>query len=405
MSGPKGAPVKGCAVYLNLDKNMEATIMNQHSKYSFLLTACLCVMGLVLSGNAQSQCDSSAPPVLTCQDITVELDDSGIASVFAAAALYSTEAITYLYQDCAGAYENNPSAFVISVEQSTFTCDDIGEPVAVPLIVLMADGLSGPAECTFNVTVTDPLGLCPVVVEGEGEVLPEGEGEVLPEGEGEILPEGEGEVLPEGEGEVLPEGEGEVLPEGEGEVLPEGEGEVLPEGEGEVLPEGEGEELPEGEGEELPEGEGEEPVEGEGEEPVEGEGEEPVEGEGETPVEGEPECTGEFEVPDVVGETLADATAILNANCFVVGAVTEECSDDIPKGCVISQDPAAGAGAIGLSPVDLVISSGRCACCDGFDPLDPTNLFLGGLALLVLIIASIVLSVGGGGGGFIKLPW
>ena len=331
--------------------------MNQHSKYSFLLTACLCVMGLVLSGNAQSQCDSSAPPVLTCQDITVELDDSGIASVFAAAALYSTEAITYLYQDCAGAYENNPSAFVISVEQSTFTCDDIGEPVAVPLIVLMADGLSGPAECTFNVTVTDPLGLCPVVVEGEGEVLPEGEGEVLPEGEGEILPEGEGEVLPEGEGEELPEGEGEELPEGEGE------------------------------------------------EPVEGEGEEPVEGEGETPVEGEPECTGEFEVPDVVGETLADATAILNANCFVVGAVTEECSDDIPKGCVISQDPAAGAVAIGLSPVDLVISSGRCACCDGFDPLDPTNLFLGGLALLVLIIASIVLSVGGGGGGFIKLPW
>ena len=40
-------------------------------------------------------------------------------------------------------------------------------------------------------------------------------------------------------------------------------------------------------------------------------------------------------------------------------------------------------------------------CCDGFNILDPANLFLGALALLALIIASLFL----GGGDLTVKPW
>ena len=183
---------------------------------------------------ALAQCAPDlTPPTIACTDITVELDATGVASLFSATALYSTAAITSIYDRCSGGtgyYPDNEAYFTIVAIPSQFDCDDLDAPATVDITVF--DQAGNTATCVSTVTVTDPLGAC-VVIEGEGEMLPEGEGEVLPEGEGEVLPEGEGEVLPEGEGEVLPEGEGEVLPEGEGEVLPEGEGEVLPEGEGE----------------------------------------------------------------------------------------------------------------------------------------------------------------------------
>ena len=215
----------------------------------FTLAACLLAVLAFGSGAAMAQCAPDlSPPEISCTDITVELDLSGAASLFSASALYSSAAITSIYDFCSGGtgyYPDNEEYFTIQASQAAFTCDDLDGPVAVTITV--SDKAGNSASCASTVTVLDPLDACLIVVEGEGEVLPEGEGEVLPEGEGEVLPEGEGEVLPEGEGEVVVEGEGEVLPEGEGEVLPEGEGEVVVEGEGEVVVEGEGEVVIEGE--------------------------------------------------------------------------------------------------------------------------------------------------------------
>ncbi|MBN1788166.1 MAG: PASTA domain-containing protein [Sedimentisphaerales bacterium] len=64
-------------------------------------------------------------------------------------------------------------------------------------------------------------------------------------------------------------------------------------------------------------------------------------------------------VPDVVGQTQADAnTAIISAG-LVVGTITTQCNDTIPAGQVISQDPNAGSSASSGSAVDLVVSTGQ----------------------------------------------
>ncbi len=64
------------------------------------------------------------------------------------------------------------------------------------------------------------------------------------------------------------------------------------------------------------------------------------------------------EVPNVVGMAQADAeTAITDAG-LTVGTITEEYSDTVPEGDVISQDPVGGALVAPGSSVDLVVSKG-----------------------------------------------
>jgi len=65
-------------------------------------------------------------------------------------------------------------------------------------------------------------------------------------------------------------------------------------------------------------------------------------------------------VPDVVGLTQSAAEAAITAAGLVVGQVTEVCSDSVPAGSVISQNPVAGASVQPGSAVDLVISTGPC---------------------------------------------
>ena len=66
-------------------------------------------------------------------------------------------------------------------------------------------------------------------------------------------------------------------------------------------------------------------------------------------------------VPNVVGQTQgAAATAITGAN-LIVGTVTQQCSNSVPAGSVISQNPLAGSPALPGSAVDLVISTGPCS--------------------------------------------
>ncbi len=72
-------------------------------------------------------------------------------------------------------------------------------------------------------------------------------------------------------------------------------------------------------------------------------------------------CPPNATVPNVVRTELGTAQAMIGADGLAVGAVTEQFSDTIPAGQVISQVPAAGASVAPGSAVSLVVSerSGR----------------------------------------------
>ena len=62
-------------------------------------------------------------------------------------------------------------------------------------------------------------------------------------------------------------------------------------------------------------------------------------------------------VPDVVGQTAADAQAALEGEGFVV-TTTEQPSDDIEEGLVISTNPVAGTEVAPGTTVDMAVSTG-----------------------------------------------
>src|SRR6202047_2694740 len=63
-------------------------------------------------------------------------------------------------------------------------------------------------------------------------------------------------------------------------------------------------------------------------------------------------------VPNVEGLTQAAATTAITAAKLMVGTVTQQTSNTVAAGNVISQDPASGNSVAQGSPVNLVISSG-----------------------------------------------
>src|SRR6202011_5379022 len=63
-------------------------------------------------------------------------------------------------------------------------------------------------------------------------------------------------------------------------------------------------------------------------------------------------------VPNVEGLTQAAATTAISAAKLTVGAVTQQTSNTVATGKVISQDPASGSSVAQGSPVNLVISAG-----------------------------------------------
>ncbi|OQC06310.1 MAG: Dictyostelium (slime mold) repeat protein [Candidatus Hydrogenedentes bacterium ADurb.Bin101] len=97
-------------------------------------------------------------------------------------------------------------------------------------------------------------------------------------------------------------------------------------------------------------------------------------------------------VPDLANMPLEDAIVAIEAAGLTVGTISYECSDDVPEDCVISHEPAVGATVPTGTPVDLLVSSGDCPCCAGFEFLTWSNLFLGALALLVLVVTGLLLS-------------
>jgi beta-lactam-binding protein with PASTA domain len=85
-------------------------------------------------------------------------------------------------------------------------------------------------------------------------------------------------------------------------------------------------------------------------------------------------------VPNVVGQTLADAEAILTTVGFVTGTVTTGTSGSIPIGSIISQSPTAGTFEAPGTSVDLVESEG------------PVTLLVPDLTNLSLLIATELLN-------------
>ena len=68
--------------------------------------------------------------------------------------------------------------------------------------------------------------------------------------------------------------------------------------------------------------------------------------------------TEKVSVPDVTGKSQSEATSALTKLGFAIGTVTQESSDKVSEGNVISTDPAAGSEAAKGSTINIVVSKG-----------------------------------------------
>ena len=75
-------------------------------------------------------------------------------------------------------------------------------------------------------------------------------------------------------------------------------------------------------------------------------------------VSGGPEPAENITVPDVVGESQSTAESMITNTGLEVGMVTEEYSNTVSDGYVISQYPAAGESVLVGSSIDIVVSKG-----------------------------------------------
>ncbi|HOK10616.1 MAG TPA: PASTA domain-containing protein, partial [Candidatus Hydrogenedens sp.] len=65
-------------------------------------------------------------------------------------------------------------------------------------------------------------------------------------------------------------------------------------------------------------------------------------------------------VPNVVGMAQNSAEDAIVGAGLTVGLITQECSDTVPSGDVISQDPLSGQQVLPGTAVNLVVSTGLC---------------------------------------------
>lgn len=71
-------------------------------------------------------------------------------------------------------------------------------------------------------------------------------------------------------------------------------------------------------------------------------------------------CAVGITVPEVTGKTESEATAGITSAGLTGGAITQQCSNSIASGKVISQNPSAGIPVNAGSAVGLVVSTGTC---------------------------------------------
>ncbi|KPK81499.1 MAG: hypothetical protein AMS27_15395, partial [Bacteroides sp. SM23_62_1] len=99
------------------------------------------------SGNTDSciavvTVEDNVDPVVTCQDITVQLDAGGNATIT------PEDVLNTLIDNC-----TDSASIGLSLDISTFDCTDLGSPVTVTLTA--DDGNGNTAQCTADVTVED----------------------------------------------------------------------------------------------------------------------------------------------------------------------------------------------------------------------------------------------------------
>lgn len=66
------------------------------------------------------------------------------------------------------------------------------------------------------------------------------------------------------------------------------------------------------------------------------------------------------EVPDVVGMTQSNASSMITGAGLTVGTISQQCSDTVLTGNVISQNPAGGMQVPPGSAMNLIVSTGPC---------------------------------------------
>lgn len=86
-------------------------------------------------------------------------------------------------------------------------------------------------------------------------------------------------------------------------------------------------------------------------------------------------------VPNVTGQTQAQASTAISSAGLVLGTVTQQVSSTVPSGSVISQSPDAGVNVAGGVAVNLVVSSGS-GNSGGGGSMEPFTL----VALLTLLV-------------------
>ncbi len=87
-------------------------------------------------------------PMAVCQDITVNLDATGNATITTADIDNGSN------DNCTAAAD-----LMLSLDRTTFNCDDLGG-MGVPVVLTVEDECGNTATCTAMVTVADPLSAC-----------------------------------------------------------------------------------------------------------------------------------------------------------------------------------------------------------------------------------------------------
>lgn len=141
-------------IYPDLDQGTYTEIVDQISGGTGVLNE-VQVRAFVEAHDAPCDPDVT-PPAVLFDDIALDLDEAGQASLFTSTALYGTAAITYLYDNCLGDGAENMDAFTITATQDVFTCDNVGN---VEVTLTVSDG-ANMASGTVTVTVNEGAASC-----------------------------------------------------------------------------------------------------------------------------------------------------------------------------------------------------------------------------------------------------
>lgn len=97
--------------------------------------------------------------------------------------------------------------------------------------------------------------------------------------------------------------------------------------------------------------------------------------------------TTQLEMPNLIGKNQEEAKVLIEEAGLTIRTISEENSDTVSEGCVISQSPSAGGTVEEGTSVDLIVSAGKLtrtyAC--SVSVTEPNNYLVGSDAIIVLM--------------------